>query len=86
MSHSIPTTAKVGFAVIVVGTLADLVAHLEPGLDPANGTMTGPQLSAHLVMFVGMVLVLMGVVVDGVRSGRRVRGSASRGRHFDAVR
>ena len=37
--------------------------------------MTGPQLSAHLVVFVGMALVLIGVVVDGVRSGRRSGGT-----------
>ncbi len=48
--------------------------------------MTGSQLSAHLVVFVGMTFVLIGVVVDGVRSGRRHGETATQGRHLDAIR
>jgi hypothetical protein len=71
---------------MVLGLAADLLAHLDPALDHDHGAMTGPQLSAHLVVFVGMTLVLIGVVVDGVRSGLRHGETATQGRHFDAIR
>jgi hypothetical protein len=38
------------------------------------------------VVFVGMALVLIGVVVDGVRPGRRRGETATQGRHPDAIR
>ena len=84
--RDIPTGSKLGLIVIGFGIVADLIAHLDPGLDDARGTMTGPQLSAHLVVFLGMVLVLAGVIVDGVRSNRRARGPVAQGRHLDALR
>jgi hypothetical protein len=65
---------------MAVGIVADLVAHLGPGVDHDHGGTTGPELSAHLVVFVGMALVLIGVVIDGVRSGRRSGDSATQGR------
>jgi hypothetical protein len=79
-AHQLPLGSKIGFAVMVVGFAADLVAHLDPALDQHHGGGTGPELSAHLVVFVGMALVLVGVLVDGVRSGRRSGGSAPKGR------
>ena len=79
-AHQLPLGSKLGLAVMVVGIAADLVAHLDPGLEHGHGGMTGPELSAHLVVFVGMALVLIGVVVDGVRSGRRTGGGATQGR------
>jgi hypothetical protein len=48
--------------------------------------MTGPEVSAHLVVFVGMALVLIGIVVDGVRSGRRSRRRSAEERRLNAVR
>jgi hypothetical protein len=79
-AHQLPLGSKLGFAVMVVGIAADLVAHLDPALDHHHGGVTGPELSAHLVVFVGMALVLIGVVVDGVRSRRRPGGNAHKGR------
>jgi hypothetical protein len=79
-ARQLPLGSKVGFAVMVLGFAADLVAHLDPALEHDHGGMTGPQLSAHLVVFVGMALVLIGVVIDGVRSGRRSGGSVTQGR------
>jgi hypothetical protein len=78
-AHELPLGSKVGFAVMVLGIAADLVAHLDPA-DHHHGGATGPELSAHLVVFVGMTLVLIGVVIDGVRSGRRSGGSVTQGR------
>jgi hypothetical protein len=79
-AHQLPLGSKIGFAVMVLGIAADLVAHMDPALDHHHGGVTGPELSAHLVVFVGMALVLIGVVVDGVRSGRRPGGNAHKGR------
>jgi hypothetical protein len=79
-AHELPNGSKVGFAVMVLGIAADLVAHLDPALDHHHGGVTGPELSAHLVVFVGMALVLIGVVIDGARSGRRSSGDAPKGR------
>jgi len=79
-AHRLPLGSKIGLAVMVLGIVADLIAHMDPGLDHGHGGMTGPQLSAHLVVFVGMALVLIGVVVDGVRSGRRSGGRATQRR------
>jgi hypothetical protein len=79
-ARQLPLGSKLGFAVMVVGIAADLVAHLDPALDHHHGGATGPELSAHLVVFVGMALVLVGVVIDGVRSGRRSGANAPKGR------
>jgi hypothetical protein len=79
-AHQLPIGSKVGFAAMVLGIAADLVAHLDPALDHHHGGVTGPELSAHLIVFVGMALVLIGVVVDGVVSGRRSGASTPTGR------
>jgi hypothetical protein len=79
-AQQLPLGSKIGFTVMVLGIAADLVAHLDPALDHHHGGVTGPELSAHLVVFVGMALVLIGVVIDGVRSGRRPGGNAHKGR------
>ena len=79
-AHQLPLGSKIGFAVMVLGIAADLAAHLDPALDHHHGGVTGPELSAHLVVFVGMALVLIGVVVDGVRSGRRPGVNGPNGR------
>jgi uncharacterized membrane protein len=79
-ANQVPLGSKIGFAVMVLGIAADLVAHLDPALDHHHGGVTGPELSAHLVVFVGMALVLIGVVIDGLRSGRRSGDSISQGR------
>jgi hypothetical protein len=81
-----PIASQIGLAVMVLGLATDLLAHLDPALDHDHGAMTGPQLSAHLVVFAGMALVLIGVVLDGVRSGRRHGETPTQGRHFDALR
>jgi uncharacterized membrane protein len=77
-AHQLPLGSRIGFAVVVLGIAADLVAHVDPALDHQHGGVTGPELSAHLVVFVGMALVLIGVVIDGVRSGRRSGRNAPR--------
>jgi hypothetical protein len=79
-AHQVPLGSKLGFAVMVLGIVADVVAHLEPALDHDHGSVAGSELSAHVIVFVGMALVLIGVLVDGVRMGRRSGGNAPLGR------
>jgi hypothetical protein len=69
-----------------LGLAADVLAHLDPALDHDHAAITGAQLSGHLVVFIGMTLVLIGVVVDGIRSGRGNGGTATEGRNLDALR
>ena len=85
-AHQFPIGSQIGLAVMVLGFAADLVAHLDPALDHDHGAITGPQLSAHLVVFVGMALVLIGVVIYGVRSSRRTAGTEDAGRNPNAIR
>ena len=85
-ARELPTGSRIGLAVMAFGIAADVLAHLDPALDHGHGGMTGPQLSAHLIVFVGMALVLIGVVVDGVRAGRHDGDPTAHGRDFDAIR
>jgi hypothetical protein len=81
-----PGASRVGLVVIVLAVVADLVAHTTPGLDYDHGGVTGSELSAHAAIFLGMVLVLAGVVVDGALSTRRIHNRSHAGRASDAVR
>lgn len=77
---ALPQLARIGVAVLALGGLADVMAHLEAVDHAAHlHEHTAAQISAHLVAFVGMVLILVGVVHDGVRRtslGRRRRGTS----------
>jgi hypothetical protein len=79
----LPILTQVGLAVLVLGGLADLAAHVAI-VDQAAGHdhgFTPYQAAAHIVVFAGMVLVLLGVVADGVRRPRpgRSAGNTSKG-------
>ena len=67
----VPAASLVGVFVMGLGLAADVVAHLDPPVGGPHGLVTDEQLSAHLVAFAGMVLVLAGVVVDGIQSTLR---------------
>jgi hypothetical protein len=72
--------SRLGLAVIVFGAFADLVTHLSFADAAEPGGHTAAQLSAHAIVFAGMVLVLAGVVADGIRQSMvRRRGP---GRHL----
>ena len=59
---------RVGLVILVIGGLADIAAHLEAaGQTDHLHEHTTSELSAHLIGFVGMVVILLGVVLDGVR-------------------
>ncbi|MCZ7538313.1 MAG: hypothetical protein FIA92_10750 [Chloroflexi bacterium] len=60
--------------ILVIGGLADVAAHLEAaGHADDLHEHTTSELTAHLIGFVGMVVILLGVVLDGVRRTYRGR-------------
>lgn len=72
---TIPLLVRLGVVVMVFGGVADLVTHLSFADAAEAGGHTPAQLSAHAIAFAGMVLVFVGVVVDGIRqSMARRRG------------
>ena len=76
---ALPGTVRLGLGVSAIGGAADLVTHASFSAGSAGN---GTELSAHLVTFAGMVLVLAGVVVDGVRqtrARRRATGHTTKG-------
>jgi len=73
-------------ATILIGLLADVVEHsLVPHLQDALvvGFPAGEH-AAHFVVFIGMVLVLVGIVADGTRQAGRL--SRQKGISRDAIR
>lgn len=82
---AVPRLVKSGVAVVAFGLVFDLSEHsfAPPGPVEGAGFSLGEH-AAHLVVLIGMVVILLGVIADGVRSsGRhhRPEGSPS-----DAVR
>jgi predicted transporter len=65
--RTVPLVVRLGLAGIVFGIVADLVTHLSFADADATGGHTPAQLSAHAIVFAGMVLVLAGVLVDAAR-------------------
>jgi hypothetical protein len=82
----IPAVSKLGFAVIVLGLAADIVVHLTPGASHDHAGANASELSAHFIVFVGMAIVLVGVIADGVRSRPATESVKVQGRDTDAVR
>jgi uncharacterized membrane protein YidH (DUF202 family) len=75
-ARRLPLLAKVGFATVVFGGFADLMAHLESAEHVGHlHVHTSAEMSAHLIVFLGMVLVYLGIVVDGVRRQRDRRAT-----------
>jgi hypothetical protein len=75
----LPILTRLGLAALVPGGLADLAAHVAI-FDQAAGHdhgFTPYEAAAHLVVFAGMVLVLLGVVLDGVRRPRPGRSAGN---------
>jgi hypothetical protein len=77
---ALPLLTRIGLVILVVGGLADVAAHLEAaGHTEHVHEHTTSELSAHLIGFVGMVVILFGVVLDGVRRTyhSRLRGAGA---------
>jgi hypothetical protein len=59
-----------GLLVLSAGTLVDGLYHALP--DSSFGRLLGPEgVNAHLIIFVGMLLVLAHVLLQGLRTPRR---------------
>ena len=72
--RGLPGAVRLGLAVVGFGAFADLVTHLGvPGAAASGAAHTPDQVSAHLIVFAGMVLIVLGVVVDGARQSRARR-------------
>ena len=75
---AIPLLVRIGMVVLVFGGFADLTAHVA-AFGPADGAANHPgshtpdEVAAHVVVFVGMVVILLGVVVDGAKRSRLAR-------------
>jgi hypothetical protein len=72
----LPLTVRFGVAILVFGILEDLVAHRLAGTAATEGRHAEAELIGHAIVFVGMVLILLGVVIDGVRQAVARRTSA----------
>jgi len=70
---AVPRIAKLGFATIAFGIVFDLSEHsfAFPARQAATGFSIGEH-AAHLVVLIGMVVVLVGVIADGIHTARRL--------------
>jgi hypothetical protein len=76
---SLPFLTRIGLLILVLGGLADVVAHLAAaGHAEHVHEHTASELSAHLIGFVGMVAILLGIVLDGACRTRRGRSVVRR--------
>ena len=72
-----PAMAKVGVMGLLLAGLADVVAHLEVGGHVGHlHEHASSEVAAHIAAFVSMVVIYLGVVLDGAR---RHRARAARG-------
>ena len=79
----VPWATKVGAVVIATGLAFDTAAHtvLHNVHDELIGAFPLGEHFAHLVVIVGMVIVLAGIVADGIGSQRRVVRQEGRARN-----
>jgi hypothetical protein len=82
--RTVPRLAKLGAATLAFGVVFDLSEHsLAPETVVAAGFSPGEH-AAHLVVLIGMVVILLGVIADGVRASDR--NGRPEGSPRDAVR
>jgi hypothetical protein len=63
-----PRLTQIGVVILVLGGFADVAAHVT-ATAPAGHLHehTESEVTAHLIGFVGMVVTLLGVLLDGAR-------------------
>jgi hypothetical protein len=74
---AMPALSRVGIVGLGLSGLADVIAHLEASVEHVGHlhAHTPAEAMAHLGAFVSMVLIYVGVVIDGARRTRADRGS-----------
>ena len=78
-ARALPTMTKVGIVALAFAGLLDVVAHLEASDHVGHlHQHTSAEASAHLAAFVSMVLIYLGVVLEGARQARNRRHPAER--------
>lgn len=78
-AHALPGLTKAGIVALGFAGLLDLIAHLEASEHIGHlHQHTSAEASAHLAAFVSMVLIYLGVVLDGARRARDRRHPAER--------
>jgi hypothetical protein len=81
----LPRLARLGVATIAFGLVFDLSEHSFAAAAPVlSGGFSVGEHAAHLVVLIGMVVILLGVIADGVRTSGRM--SRPEGSSRDAVR
>lgn len=78
-ARRVPALTKVGVVALGFAGLLDLIAHLEASEHVGHlHEHTSAEASAHVAVFVSMVLIYLGVVLDGARQQRARRHSTGR--------
>lgn len=78
----IPGLSKLGAVVIAFGVLFDIVEHDLSHVGEAHiGAFPIAEHLAHFVVLLGMVLVLAGIVADGIQLERRRRRQEGASHH-----
>ncbi|HET8785903.1 MAG TPA: hypothetical protein VFM38_09730 [Candidatus Limnocylindrales bacterium] len=84
----LPTLVKLGLVLMAFAGASDVIAHVGAASDGHLHAHTSSEAAAHLMGLVSMVVILLGVVIDGVRQGRKRQAvsRSARKESFDAVR
>ena len=77
-AKAVPLVVQVGVVALVLSGAADIVLHAITPEVAGHDVHTAPELAAHFAGMVSMVVILLGVVLDGARrtSYRRQDGGA----------
>jgi len=77
-----PLVVQIGVVALVLSGAADIVLHAINPEIAGHDVHTPPELAAHFAGMVSMVVVLLGVVLDGARKTsyrRQMSGTESKG-------
>ncbi len=69
--RSLAPLSRFGVLVLVLGVAADTVTHLNAGSGGGAIGFTPAQHSAHLVILIGMVCVLIGIILNAIWPARQ---------------
>ena len=66
-AKAVPLVVKIGVIALIASGLADIVLHAITPQIAGHDVHTPAELAAHFAGFVSMVVILLGVVIDGAR-------------------